>query len=208
MSRRLVSWGWPLLALLVALSACRSSTAERSPATEQTTPASVELMDFDFGGDFSLTNQDGIARRLSDFRGRVVLMFFGYTTCPDACPLAMSKIASALQTVPNASEAVRTIFVSVDTAHDTPPVLSEYVRSFSVPLEGLTGSRQQIDDVVGQYRAAYSIEPSDSPIGHDVSHTTYTYLIDRSGRLRYVFRATDSPDLISAGVNAALKAPL
>jgi protein SCO1/2 len=192
------------LALLVAIAGCRRTSSASVPDAA-VSAAPVELKSFDFGGDFTLTNQTGAVRHLSDFRGRVVLLFFGYTSCPDACPLAMSRIATALHTIPESSDDVRTLFISVDRERDTPAVLADYVQSFDVPLEGLTGTRQQIDDVVHAYRAAYEIVPADSQHPtEEVSHTTYIYLLNRAGRLRYIFRGTAAPDTSAAGVRAAL----
>lgn len=163
----------------------------------------VELMELPFGGEFALTNQAGSPRRLSDFTGKPVLLFFGYTMCPDVCPLTMAKIASALRSV-GAETRVQTLFVSVDVDRDTPAVLADYVRAFGVPLEGLTGTRAAVDAVVKQYRAEYEITPADGAAGHSVSHSTFTYLIDQRGRLRYLFRHADSAERIASGIRLVL----
>jgi len=187
-----------LLATLVA-SGCRRTG-------EQAAEAGGSLEMLDFGGDFTLTDHTGREASLRDYRGKVVLVFFGYTTCPDVCPLTMSTIARALELakVPSA-DAVQTLFITVDVERDTPAVLAAYVRSFGVPLTGLTGSREAIDAVTAQYNAAYEIVPSNSAAGPAVSHTAYTYLIDRQGRLRKLFRHGDSAELMAEGLRLALR---
>jgi len=134
----------------------------------------------------------------------VVLLFFGYTFCPDACPMTMSKIADALGRVDGARDQVVVYFVTVDVDRDTPDVLARYVDSFGVPMVGLTGTRAEVDAVVDQYRASYEITPSDSRAGPQVGHTTYTYLIDRAGAVRYLFSFDEPASRIAEGVALAL----
>lgn len=189
-----------LLLLLGAAAACgRPGGGAAEPAG---LPAPLE-----FGGDFTLTDHTGAARSLSDLRGSVVLLFFGYTTCPDVCPLTMSTIARALDLAKAPPASVQTLFVTVDVDRDTPAVLAAYVKSFGLPLTGLTGTRADIDAVVAQYNAAYEITPSASAAGPSVSHTAYTYLIDREGRLRALFRHGDPAETMAEGIRLALNEP-
>lgn len=180
----------------------------RAPAADaggEPVPA-VALERFTFGGDFTLVDQNGRPSSLKDQRGHLVLAFFGYTECPDVCPLTMSRIVRALELSGAPRDAVRTLFISVDVERDTPDVLAAYVRSFGVPVVGLTGTREAVDTVVAQYRAAYEITPADSASGRTVSHTAYTYLIDRNGDLRYVFRHADTPETMASGLKLLLQA--
>jgi protein SCO1/2 len=103
------------------------------------------------GANFTLTDQDGRPFQLSSLRGRVVLLFFGYTSCPDACPTTLSKLARVYKLLGRHRERVVTLFVSVDPGRDTPRVLKEYLKYFRVNAVGLTGTKEEIDRVVGFY---------------------------------------------------------
>jgi protein SCO1/2 len=156
-----------------------------------------------FGGDFSLTGHDGRPFDLRNARGKVVLLFFGYTFCPDICPTTMSRIVSALDLVPKMRSEVLTLFVSVDPRRDTPAALKEYVANFKVPLIGLTGRPEEIAEVAAKYHATYSAVKADSP-NYLVNHTTAIFLIDRRGQLRNYFAFDENPGRLAAAVQAAL----
>jgi cytochrome oxidase Cu insertion factor (SCO1/SenC/PrrC family) len=178
----------------LALGGCREST---SPAAAPP-PA--------FGGDFTLTNQDGQPFRLSDVRGRPAFLFFGYTSCPDMCPVTMSRIAGALRRAGRAPGDVATIFISVDPRRDTPAVLKDYVGSFSVPLIGLTGSEEDVRRVAAMYHASFQPVSTGTP-NYLVNHTSAIFLIDRQGKLRQFFKFDESPDTLAAALRAVLDEP-
>jgi protein SCO1/2 len=157
----------------------------------------------EFGGDFALTTHDGETFRLLDVRGKAVLLFFGYTSCPDMCPVTMSRIMSALDRLGDDASQVVTLFVSVDPQRDTPAVLKEYVTSFRTPLIGLTGTDDQLASVAAKYRASYEVVPSDSP-NYLVNHTTAIFLIDRQGKLRDYFAFDEDPGALAQALNAVL----
>jgi protein SCO1 len=152
---------------------------------------------------FALVDHDGRPFRSTSLRGKGALLFFGYTHCPDACPMTMAKIARAYREAGAAARDIPTLFVSVDP-RDTPAVLKQYLTYFgAVPAIGLTGSKAQIDDVVQQLGARYEIRDSGSAAGPLVDHTLSIYLIDRDGRVRKKFAPSDDP----AAVAAAMLAP-
>jgi len=157
----------------------------------------------DFGGDFTLTNQDNQRFRLQDVRGRPVLLFFGYTSCPDMCPMTMSRINGALSRVGSQASDVVTLFVSVDPNRDTPAVLKEYVGSFSTPLIGLTGTDEEVGRVASAYHASYQIVPTGTK-NYLVNHTSAIFLIDRQGRLRQYFKYDERPETLAAALRALL----
>ena len=189
---------------LMATAACgpHESGPPASPA------AALTLQEYDtIGGDFALTDDRGGPFALADHRGQVVLLFFGYTFCPDACPMTLSKIAQAMKQVgPAASrDRVLALLVTVDPARDTPDVLREYLAHFSIPAVGLTGTSDELDAVAGQYGASYEPGPATSVGSATVNHSTYLYLIDQRGKLRYIFRHDDGADLIAAGLRRLLE---
>ena len=152
------------------------------------------------GGDFTLTDHNGEKFRLADQRGKVILLFFGYTSCTEACPVILSRVNSVFKQLGPEREKAMAIFISVDPQRDTPQVLREYVKYFSAHTIALTGKKEEIDAVVNQYGAKYEIEKSDSALGYHVSHTTDIYLIDQRGALQARFKHTDGAALMVAGV--------
>jgi protein SCO1 len=157
------------------------------------------------GGDFTLTDHNGEKFRLADQRGKVILLFFGYTSCTEACPVILSRVNSVFKKLGPEREKVLAVFISVDLQRDTPQVLREYVKYFSAHTVALTGKKEEIDAVVKQYGAKYEIEKSDSALGYHVSHTTDIYLIDQRGALRSRFKHTDRAALMVAGVERLWK---
>lgn len=159
------------------------------------------------GGDFSLVDHDGRPFSLTSQRGRVVLIFFGYTFCPDACPTTLSKLASVYRRLGSDAKQVKTLYISVDPERDTPAVLKEDLGNFSIDAIGLTGSKDAIDTVVRQYGAAYEIvQTPDSAAKYTVSHTTTLYALDTEGRLRLKFRYEATVDEIVTGLAPLLSA--
>jgi protein SCO1/2 len=159
------------------------------------------------GGDFSLTDHNGQPFELSSLRGTVVLIFFGYTSCPDACPTTLSKLASVYRTLGNDARRLKTLYISVDPQRDTPAVLKADLGSFDVDALGLTGTKAEIDKVVALYGAQYEITPMpNSAAKYSVSHTTSLYALDVNGRARIEFRYEATVDEIVHGIKAILAA--
>jgi protein SCO1/2 len=180
------------IALLLAAAACQNS----QPARFGEPPG--------FGGDFTLTNQDGKPFNLRDVRGRAVLLFFGYTSCPDMCPMTMSRVASALDRLGTDASQVVTLFVSLDPKRDTPAALKDYVGSFSTPLVGLTGTEDEVARVVKSYHASYELVENGTP-NYLVNHTTAIFLIDKKGHLREFFAYNEDPKTLAAALESVLK---
>ena len=132
--------------------------------------------------DFSLTDHDGKTFRLQDLRGKVVLVFFGYTLCPDVCPIELQHMATALQRLGRESAAARGLFITVDPEHDTPEVLAQYVSYFDTALVGLTGTPRQIEAVAKLFRVIYQ-KNSRSASQYTIDHTANLFVIDKYGRL-------------------------
>jgi cytochrome oxidase Cu insertion factor (SCO1/SenC/PrrC family) len=156
------------------------------------------------GGDFSLTDHDGKQFKLSDQRGKVILLFFGYTSCTEACPIILGRINSVFKQLGGDADKALAVFVSVDPQRDTTQILREYVHYFSAHTVALTGTKDEIDSVVKQYGARYEVEKSSSALGYHINHTTDIYVIDRQGALRERFKHTDRAELIAAGVKRFL----
>jgi protein SCO1/2 len=164
----------------------------------------LALQDFDFGGDFELPSHTGRPFRLAAERGKVVLLFFGYTYCPDICPTTLGTMAEVEKILGADRARVQTVFVSVDPERDSLERLAEYVRHFEAHAVAATGTKAQVDTVVAQFAAFYEKQASASEAGYLVDHTSRLYLIDPRGKVRYLFRYGEDAETIAKGVRLAL----
>ncbi len=157
------------------------------------------------GGDFTLTDTNGKVFHLKDLRGEIVLLFFGYIYCPDACPGTLAKIHQTLALLdPAQRKQVRTVFVSVDPERDKPDIMKDYLDYFSVNAIGLSGTKEQIDKVVKAYHAHYQIIPDLSGSGYTISHTTTVYLHDSKGKVRHLLLFEDSSQQMAEQIRRVL----
>ena len=157
------------------------------------------------GGDFTL-HAASSAVALQDFRGKVVMLYFGYTTCPDICPTALSFLAQALNGL-NSKELkkVQGIFISVDPKRDTPEKLAEYAAFFHPNLIGVTGTAEEVATTAKLYGTQYyEAELEDSPIGYAVNHSSVTYLITSDGALRFIFPPGTPPSVMLEAIRYVL----
>jgi len=159
------------------------------------------------GGDFTLTSAAGPVS-LADFRGKVVLIYFGYTWCPDICPLNLSYLRYALDGLTaQERERVQVLFISVDPERDTPQRLSRYTAYFAPDILGLTGMPEEVAKAAALYGAVYRRgEVENTAMGYAVDHSAYTYLVDTSGALQQSFDHATPPDRIIAAIRSQLTA--
>ena len=151
------------------------------------------------GGPFTLTDQTGKQVTEQDYRGRYLLVYFGYTFCPDLCPLGLQTIATAMEDLPPEVRAqVVPLFITVDPARDTVPVMRDYVAQFGPELVGLTGSEAEIDQAVRAYRVYAHKSDAPAPDGNYlVDHSVFTFLMDRDGRYLTHFGHDVTPEEMS-----------
>jgi protein SCO1/2 len=157
------------------------------------------------GGPFTLTDQNGTPRSDRDFRGRLMLVTFGYTHCPDVCPLTLAAIGDTLQALGPQADQVAGLFISVDPGRDTPAVLKDYVESVSPRIVALTGTADQVAAAARGYRVYYRIagDPARDP-NYAVDHTALLYLMDREGHFVTHFTHQTQPDAIAAAIRRVL----
>lgn len=185
---RLFTW---LAALLLAavLTAC-------SPAGEPLVFKGTDITGAEFGKPFTLTGHDGKQHGLADYRGKAVVLFFGYTHCPDICPTTMLEYQQVMKQLGPDADRVQVLFISVDPERDTPQVLAGYVPFFDKRFMGLTGAPEQINTVAGQYKVVAQRQPTEGG-GYSVDHSAGSYLFDREGQLRvYVPYNTPVADIV------------
>jgi len=140
---------------------------------------------------FQLTDDAGQAVTAANYRGKIVMLYFGYSHCPDVCPLTLAKLSTALHTLGKQADYVRILFVSVDPKRDTPKVLHPYVRAFSPQMVGLTGSRQQIQAITKRYRVVYTYGKPEASGNYVVTHSAAIYIFDARGQVRLLGTQTD-----------------
>jgi len=159
-------------------------------------------------GDFVLTDQDSARFDTRSLRGKVVLVFFGYSNCPDVCPTTLSKLSSVARRLGDARGGMKVVYVSVDPERDTPTVLRADLGNFDLDAVGLTGTREEVDRVVAQYGARYEIVPTPESAGkYVVNHSTTLYVLDRDGRLATEFPYEATATEIAATVRALIGPP-
>ena len=185
-----------LVCALIATQACTNSHAGTGGSNAH---------NHDAGGDFTLTDYDNQSFSLSQLRGKIVLIFFGYTNCADACPTMLTKLKRVYSQFSDKQNQIQAVFISVDPERDTPAALKDFLNFFSIHAIGLTGKKADIDKVVKQYGASYEMQQSDSAAGYHVNHSTYLYMVDQDGKLQSQFKHTDSVDAIAAGIRPLLK---
>lgn len=155
---------------------------------------------------FSLQGAGNKTVTENDFKGKTVLLFFGYASCPDICPTTMAQLSHVLEKLGPEADKVRILFISVDPHRDTPEILQNYVSVFDKNAIGLTGNEKQIADLARRYRVAYQIEkPStDNPESYEVAHSRGVYMFDRQGKARYLAADTESVEVLTEGVKSLL----
>ncbi|TAL74590.1 MAG: SCO family protein [Rhodanobacter sp.] len=181
-----------LVALLVGTGLLLGSCSRGGPAFKLTN-ITGHMPDLKF----QLTNDQGKAVTAADYRGNVVLLYFGYTHCPDVCPLTLAHIHAALNKLGAEADGARILFVTVDPTRDTPSVLHAYVNAFDQRAVGLTGTPAAIEALSKRYRSAFSREPGDGHGNYEVSHSSGIYVFDRKGHPRVLSTpGTPQADLV------------
>ena len=167
---------------------------------------STDITGVDYGKELSLTDQNGKLRTLADFRGKVVVLFFGYTHCPDVCPTTLAELAQVMKTLGADADRVQVLFVTVDPERDTPAILSQYVPAFDPRFLGLYGDAAATQRTAKEFKVFYEIRKGATPGEYTVDHSAGTYVIDTKGRLR-LFVAYDriGTDDLAADIRTLLR---
>ena len=198
---RVIRWAaLGLIGLLVVVVAVLELRPRHEPTREMVAVQSGIAL----GGPFHLTDDTGRAVTDADYRGRWMLVFFGYSNCPDECPLTLQKMAGALNKLGPLADKVAPMFITVDPARDTPARLKTYLANFDPRIIGLTGSDTQIAEVAKAYRVYYAPAKHEESGADLVSHSTFLYLMDPAGR----FSSLLPSDVEAAKLTALLRTKL
>lgn len=160
----------------------------------------------DFGRDFLLNDPTGQPRRLRDFRGKAVVIFFGYTQCPDVCPTTLSTMAEVMHLLGEDAKRIQVLFVTLDPARDTRDLLKNYVPRFHPSFIGLSGDEAATAAVAREFRVYYLKHPGspEVPGSYSLDHTANSYLFDPQGRLRLAEKQGENAEAIAADLRLLL----
>lgn len=159
-----------------------------------------------FGKDFSLIDHQGKQRHLADFKGKLVVMFFGYTQCPDVCPSTMNEMQGVMDLMGKDADHVQVIFVTVDPERDTLDLLAQYVPAFDKRFLGMRpDSAESLQKVTKDFKVFYSKVPGKSSGSYTIDHTAGSYVFDADGQLRLFLRHQQGPQLIAEDLKKLLK---
>ena len=159
-----------------------------------------------FGKDFSLLDPDGKVRTLADFKGKVVVMFFGYTQCPDICPTTLTEMQQVMTILGPQSDKVQVLFVTVDPERDTAAILKQYVPAFDPRFLGLRPTDDAALEKIGKdFKIYYKKVPGNSPGSYTMDHTAGSYAFDPDGRLRLYIKHAQGPETLAHDLKELLK---
>ena len=178
---------WPTTICSLALAALLAAGCERGPRFKST-----DVTGADYGKALELTDHTGRPRRLEDFRGKAVVVFFGFTHCPDVCPTTLADLSQVMKSLGADADRVQVLFVTVDPERDTPDVLAKYVGAFDPRFLALYGDAAATQRAAREFKVFY--EKRKTAEGYSVDHSGQTYVIDAQGRLRLFVR----PDRLGA----------
>ena len=156
--------------------------------------------------DFRMSDEKGHSVAGRDYAGQVVLLYFGYTRCPDACPTTLVTLSQAIALLGEAGKHVRVLFVTVDPNRDTTAVLKQYVTAFGPRFTGLRGSDESLSQLARRYRVAYRLEPADADGNYAVDHSSAVFIFDAHGRARLLAHANDTPKAVAADLTRLISA--
>ena len=170
------------------ISACRSEP----PAFQGS-----DISDTDLGQDLAMVDNNGNLLTLADFQDKVLLVFFGFTHCPDVCPTSIAQIAYAIELLDDDADQVQVVMITVDPERDTPEILHNYVTAFHPSFMGLSGSAEQLAKTAQSFRAFYVKVPGKNPDDYTMDHGSSIYLLDKQGKARVLLPSQAPADAIA-----------
>ena len=166
----------------------------------------TDITGADYAHTLALTDHNGQPRTLADFKGKVVVVFFGYTQCPDACPTTMSELAEAKKSLGKDGERVQGVFVTIDPERDSAEILKNYMTSFDPSFVALRGSAEQTAATAKEFKVFYAKSPGKTPGSYSMDHTAGSYVFDAQGRVRLFERYGSGAEPLAADLKALLAA--
>lgn len=200
------SKSWASALMKVAFAACAMSAAFLSGCSEQKPAfASVDVTGADYAKNFELADHNGQVRRLTDFAGKVTVIFFGYTQCPDVCPTSMAELAEVKTLLGKDGELVQGLFVTVDPERDTPELLKAYMSNFDPSFLALRTSSEQLALLAKDYKVYYKKVPGSTATSYTLDHSAGSYVYDPKGQLRLFTRYGSGAKVLAADIALLLR---
>jgi len=175
----------------VSLAAC-----DKLPGKQDVSFQNTDVTGLDYAKGFTLTDHTGKQRTLADFKGKAVVVFFGYTQCPDVCPTTMAEMASVMQKLGPQADQVQVVFITVDPERDTQELLASYVPAFDKRFIGLRGTSEQTAKVAKDFKVYYEKVPGTEPGSYTINHMAGSFIFDKDGRVRLFVRHGTGADAI------------
>lgn len=165
----------------------------------------VDITGADYGSGLSLPDQNGKTRTLADFKGKLTVVFFGYTQCPDVCPTTMAELAQVKKALGADGDKVQGVFITIDPERDTPEILKAYMGSFDPSFVALRGTPEQTAAVAKSFKVFYAKVPGKTEGSYTMDHTAGSYVFDTSGKLRLFTRYGSGSEALKSDLQALLK---
>jgi protein SCO1/2 len=191
----------PLVTAVALLAGCDklSQLASSTPAFK-----AVDITGADYGSGLSLPDQNGKTRTLADFKGKLTVVFFGYTQCPDVCPTTMAELAQVKKALGADGDKVQGVFITIDPERDTPEILKAYMGSFDPSFVALRGTPEQTAAVAKSFKVFYAKVPGKTEGSYTMDHTAGSYVFDTSGKLRLFTRYGSGSEALKSDLQALL----
>lgn len=183
------------------LAACQPDTPPAAPAQEF---AATDISNGPWGGNFNLVDHNGHPRTVADFQGKAVVLFFGYTNCPDVCPTTMARLANMMDKLGPDAQRVQVLMVTLDPGRDTADVLKQYVPAFHSSFLGLIGDEAQTEAVAQEFKTLRTLQKPDENGFYTVDHSGGTYVYDPQGKLRLYVNDQHSAEAIAQDIRTLL----
>jgi protein SCO1/2 len=192
-----------LFSILALLAVTALQISVTSGRTAQKQAVEAESGGAQIGGDFTLTDQNGKTVHAADYHGRIALVFFGFSHCPEICPVTLGTVTKAMEQLGPLADQVVPIFISIDPENDSPAVLKDFLANFDKRMVGLTGTPEQIKQVAEAYKAYYSHPATPGAADYDIDHSAYIYMMGKDGKYMRLFPYdANAQDIAHALTNA------
>ena len=205
MSMRRRLWSAVLLLALAAAGCGDKAGGTGSAPASKASFRSIDITGADYARKLDLPDADGKPRTLGEFKGKVVVVFFGYTQCPDVCPTTMAELSQVRLALGADAARMQGIFVTLDPERDTGPVLKAYIDTFNAGFIGLRGNAEQTQQAAREFKVFYAKVPGKTESTYTIDHTAGAYVFDAQGRIRLFSRHTAGPKALEEDIRALLR---
>jgi len=198
LARRLILLAAPAAAAAVLLAGCDAGSGPKASFK------AVDITGADYAKELNLTDADGQRRRLEDFKGKVTVVFFGFTQCPDVCPTTLLELAQVKKLLGADGQRVQGVFVTVDPERDTPELLKAYITNFGADFVALRGTPEETKAAAKSFKIFYNKVPGKTPTSYTIDHTAGSYVFDTQGRVRLFTRYGTGAEALASDLKILL----